>query len=95
MTVRASLLKQQTDFINGALRHAVSRHDLFTSSLKQDQYNYKLQAQRGGLRNDLYRSRNHLLVFILTLLIFIASLSLLYFAGKMGQRRNYSEQQVG
>lgn len=63
MTVRASLLKQQTDFINGAHRHAVSCHDLFTNSLKQDQHNYKLQAQRGGLRNDLYRSMNHLPVF--------------------------------
>jgi len=63
MTVRASLLKQQTDFINETLRHAVSRHDLFTRSLKQDQYNYKLQAQRGGLRNDLYQSEYHLLVF--------------------------------
>lgn len=54
MTVRASLLKQQIDYINGALRHAVSCHDVFTSSLKQDQQNYKLQSQRGGLRNDLY-----------------------------------------
>ncbi|KZS12829.1 Inhibitor of nuclear factor kappa-B kinase subunit beta [Daphnia magna] len=49
MTVRASLLKQQIDYINGALRHAVSCHDVFTSSLKQDQQNYKLQSQRGGL----------------------------------------------
>lgn len=52
MTVKAALLKQQVDYVNGAFRHVISCHDLFATSLRQDQYNYKLQSQRGGLRKN-------------------------------------------
>lgn len=53
MTVRTAVLKQHSDYINGALRQVISCHDLFASSLKHDQHNHKLQSQRGGLRNLL------------------------------------------
>ena len=60
MTLQAAMLKQQIDGISGALRHATSCHDLYASSSRLDQHNYKLQSQRGGLRKQLSIDRKSL-----------------------------------
>ena len=53
LTLRLALVKQQMNCLKDSLSTMTSYRELFTSSLRLDQHNHKLQSQRGGLRKIL------------------------------------------